>query len=240
MRLAALALGLALTACALPADWKPNYGLPYSDPTTWRTCSTEVLAYGISYPAQNKRNIDLVCGPRRAELPHGLEMLGAFQFDRISAARGGRVRIVLSAQKGSEAFLDDRLADLVRNPARTATYMPWQESHEVAVRSRRETVEIHGRRWEHLIVSYAGDPANVWVEDYVTPLGDAVFLVLRARYGIDVPVGAEKMQKRQALTREILEAIEVVAPGSVAKSDARLEVSAEERGHAADRVDGGR
>jgi len=213
MKAAALAICLALAACALPGDWKPNYGLPYSEPTTWRTCVTEVFDHRVAYPAQNKRDIDLVCGPRRAELPHGLELLGAFQFDRISAARGGRVRIVLSAQRASPGFLDARLADLVRNPARTATYLPWQDSREVAVRSRRETVEIDGRRWEHLIVSHADDPANVWVEDYVTPLDESVFLVLRARYGIDVPVGAEKMEKRQALTREILEAIDVVALG---------------------------
>ena len=213
MKLVAVALGLVLSACALPGDWKPNYGLPYSEPTSWRYCVTEVVDHWVAYPAQNKRNLDLVCGPNRAEAPLGLELLGAFQFDRISAARGGRVRIVLSAQSGSTDFLEERLADLVRNPARTATYMPWQESREIAVRSTRETVEIDGRRWDHLIVSYADDPANVWVEDYVTPLDDSVFLVLRARYGIDVPVGPEKMEKRQALTREILEAIDVVALG---------------------------
>ncbi|MGH2900577.1 MAG: hypothetical protein ACRDMZ_18025 [Solirubrobacteraceae bacterium] len=219
MRPTALALTLGLMACALPSDWKPNYGLPYSAPTTWRTCSTQVGEYLVSYPAQNKHDVDLVCGPRRAELATGLEMLGAFQFDRISAARGGRVRIVLSAQSGSAAFLDDRLADLVRNPARTATYMPWQESREVAVSSQRESLEIGGRRWDHLIVSHAEDPENVWVEDYVTALDASLFLVLRARYGIDVPVGPEKMQKRQALTREILAAIEIVAPDAAAKAD---------------------
>jgi hypothetical protein len=217
---AALALCVGLAACALPADWKPNYGLPYSEPTTWRYCVTEVVDHWVSYPAQDKRNLDLVCGPNRATAPIGLELLGAFQFDRISAARGGRVRIVLSAQSGSADFLDARLADLVRNPARTATYMPWQESREVAVRWQRETVEIHGRRWEHLIVSHADDPANVWVEDYVTPLDDSVYLVLRARYGIDVPVGLDKMGKRQALTREILEAIDVVALGPQPPLDA--------------------
>jgi hypothetical protein len=240
MKPAVLALCLGLAACALPSDWKPNYGLPFSDPATWRSCVTEVADYRVAYPAQNKHDVDLVCGPRRAELARGLEMLGAFQFDRISAARGGRVRIVLSAQTGSAGFLDARLADLVRNPARTATYTPWQESHAVAVRPERETVEIHGRRWDHLIVSHADDPANVWVEDYVTPLDESVFLVLRARYAIDVPVGAEKMQKRQALTREILEAIDIATRERTPSADVPLEVSSEEVGHAADRVDGGR
>ena len=218
MRLCLLGFLILASGC-----WKPNYGLPYSEPTTWPYCATEVVNHWIAYPAQRKRRPDLVCGPNRTTLPRGLELLGAYSFDKISAAKGGRVRIVFSAQSlarnvaaASErgdlaSFQAERLADLLRNPAMTATYLPWHESRELAVRARSDTVEVRGRLWNHIVVAEAGDPENIWVEDYITPLDETVVLVLRARYAPDVPLVPPKIDKRQALTRSILEGIDVVA-----------------------------
>jgi hypothetical protein len=220
---AALLVLLCTAACALPAGWKPNYGLPYSEPTSWPYCVTELANHWISYPAQRKRRVDLVCGPKSSTLSRGLELLGAYSFDRISDAKGGRVRIVFSAQMrtpdvaaapergGLSSFEAVRLADLVRNPAMTATYAPWQKSREVPVTSRSESVVVRDRRWRHVVVSAHDDPENVWVEDYITALDASAVLVLRARYALDVPHVPEKLEKRQALTRAILEGIDVVA-----------------------------
>ena len=148
-------------------------------------------------------------------MPRGLELLGAYSFDKISDAKGGRVRIVFSAQSLERAdlssFQAERLAELVRNPAMTATYLPWQESRELAVSARAETVEVRGRIWNHIVVAEAGNPDNIWVEDYIIALDESVVLVLRARYAPDVPLVPPKLEKRQALTRSILEGIDVVA-----------------------------
>ena len=220
---AALVSLLCTAACANPAGWLSNYGLPYSEPTTWPYCVTEVANHWISYPAQKKRRVDLVCGPKSATLSRGLELLGAYSFDRISFAEGGRVRIVLSAQARTpdvaaapehadlSSFEAARLADLLRNPAMTATYMPWQKSRAIAVASRSESVVVRGRRWRHVVVSTHDDPENIWVEDYISPLDESALLVLRARYALDVPHVPAKLEKRQALTRAILEGIDVVA-----------------------------
>ncbi len=219
-----LALGALFLACgcALPGDWKPNYGLPYSEPTSWPYCVTEVADHWVSYPAQRKRRVDLVCGPNASTVPRGLELLGAYSFDTISAAKGGRVRIVFSAQSLTPdvaaadndadltAFQDARLADLLRNPAVTATYVPWQESREAEVESRSESIVVRDRRWSHVVVSTRDDPRNIWVEDYTTPLDESVVLVLRARYSLDVPLVPDKVEQRRALTRSILEGIDVV------------------------------
>jgi hypothetical protein len=227
VRAALLSLVLAV-ACALPAGWKPNYGLPYSEPTTWPYCVTEVAQHWISYPAQKKRRVDLVCGPKASSLASGLELLGAYSFDQISDAKGGRVRIVFSAQTLARevrppdvaasrehgdlaAFERARLSDLLRNPARTATYLPWHESRDVAVTSRSDVVIVRERRWQHVVVAVHDDPANVWVEDFISPLDDGVVLVLRARYALDVPQVSAKLEKRQALTRSILEGIDITA-----------------------------
>jgi len=213
MRRALAMLLLCTAACALPGDWKPNYGLPYSEPTRWPYCVTEVAQHWISYPAQKKRRVDLVCGPKVSALPTGLELLGAYSFDRVSSQQGGRVRIVLSAQTPATdlaSFSAARLADLLRNPARTATYLPWQESREVAVASHSTEVVVRERRWQHVVVAAHDDPGNVWVEDYLTPLADGAVLVLRARYALDVPVVPDKLEKRRALTRRILEGIDLV------------------------------
>ncbi len=217
---AALACLLCTAACANPAGWLSNYGLPYSQPTSWPYCVTEVAKHWISYPAQRKRRVDLVCGPKSSALSHGLELLGAYSFDRISASKGGRVRIVFSAQTRMPAaapehpdlsmFEAARLADLLRNPALTATYVPWQRSREVEVASRSESVLVRDRRWRHVVVATHDEPENVWVEDYITPLDESVVLVLRARYALDVPHVPAKLEKRQALTRSILEGIDVV------------------------------
>ena len=215
MRLLAIASLVCITACAIPGSWKPNYGLPYSEPTSWPYCATELADHWISYPAQKKRRVDLVCGPKESTLAHGLELLGAYSFDRISDAKGGRVRIVFSAQSLERpeisSFQELRLADLLRNPAMTATYMPWQESREVEVVSRSESIVVRDRRWTHVVVSKLDDPENIWVEDYITPLDESVVLVLRARYALDVPHVPQKIVRRQALTRSILEGIDVVA-----------------------------
>jgi hypothetical protein len=215
MRICLLAFLLLSSGCALPGVWKPNYGLPYSEPTTWPYCVTEVVDHWVSYPAQRRRNPDLVCGPNHSTVPRGLELLGAYSFDRTREASAGRVRLVLSAQSLERAdlasFQAERLADLLRNPALTATYTPWQESREVEVVSRSETVLVRGRRWNHVVVSKREDPGNIWVEDFITPLDGTVVLVLRARYALDVPLVRAKLDKRQALTRSILEGIDVVA-----------------------------
>lgn len=220
---AALVCLLCTAACASPVGWLSNYGLPYSKPTSWPYCVTEVAKHWISYPAQRKRRVDLVCGPKASSLERGLELLGAYSFDRISDQKGGRVRIVLSAQSltpgvgaapgpaGLAAFEAVRLADLLRNPALTATYVPWQGSRAVLVASRSESVVVRERRWQHVVVSTQDEPDNVWVEDYITPLDDSAVLVLRARYALDVPHVPEKLEKRQALTRSILEGIDLVA-----------------------------
>ncbi len=222
MRAALLCL-ICTAACASPAGWLSNYGLPYSEPTTWPYCVTEVAQHWISYPAQRKRRVDLVCGPKASSLERGLELLGAYSFDRGSAAQSGRVRIVFSAQtrlpdvgaapeRGDlAAFEAARLGDLLRNPAMTATYVPWQTSRAVEVASRSESVVVRERRWQHVLVSTHDEPANVWVEDYITALDESVVLVLRARYALDVPSVPEKLEKRRALTRSILEGIDVVA-----------------------------
>ena len=68
---------------------------------------------------------------------------------------------------------------------------------------------MRDRRWHHVVVSADADPENVWIEDYITPLGESVVLVLRARYALDLPHVPEKLAKRQALTRSILEGIDV-------------------------------
>jgi hypothetical protein len=184
---------------------------------------TEVAKHWISYPAQRKRRVDLVCGPKSSTLPRGLELLGAYSFDRISDRKGGRVRIVFSAQtltpdvaaaperEDLSSFEAARLADLLRNPALTATYVPWQRSRAVEVASRSELVVVRDRRWNHVVVSTRDEPENIWVEDYVTELDESVVLVLRARYALDVPHVPDKLAKRQALTRSILEGIDVVA-----------------------------
>lgn len=230
MRAALFAL-LCTAACASPAGWLSNYGLPYSEPTSWPYCVTEVAKHWISYPAQRKRRVDLVCGPKSSTLARGLELLGAYSFDRISDKKGGRVRIVFSAQTltadvaaartpevaaapaGADlsSFEAARLADLMRNPALTATYVPWQKSRAVEVASRSEFVIVRERRWSHVVVSTHDEPENIWVEDYVTKLDESVVLVLRARYALDVPHVPDKLAKRQALTRSILEGIDVVA-----------------------------
>lgn len=223
MRAFALGVLFLVGGCALPGGWRPNYGLPYSEPTSWPYCVTEVADHWVSYPAQKKRRIDLVCGPNVSTVPRGMELLGAYSFDTISDAQGGRVRIVLSAQALTpdvaaadvdadlSAFENERLADLLRNPAMSATYMPWQKSREVEVASRSETTVVRDRRWRHVVVSTRDDPRNIWVEDYTTPLDESVVLVLRARYSLDVPLVPGKVEKRQALTRSILEGIDVVA-----------------------------
>jgi len=223
MKLSAIASLLCLSACALPGSWKPNYGLPYSEPTSWPYCVTELADHWISYPAQKKRRRDLVCGPKNSTVPTGLELLGAYSFDRISDAKGGRVRIVFSAQSLTpdvtasperadlSAFRAERLADLLRNPAMTATYTPWQESRAVEVETRSETLDVRGRRWEHVVVAKRDDPENVWVEDFITRLDESMVLVLRARYALDVPLVPGKLDKRLALTRSILAGIDVVA-----------------------------
>ena len=77
------------------------------------------------------------------------------------------------------------------------------------VASRSDFVIVRERRWQHVVVAAHDDPANVWVEDYITPLDEGVVLVLRARYALDVPLVSEKLEKRQALTRSILEGIDV-------------------------------
>jgi hypothetical protein len=227
LRAALLAL-LCTAACASPAGWLSNYGLPYSEPTRWPYCVTEVANHWISYPAQRKRRVDLVCGPKSSTLERGLELLGAYSFDRISDEQGGRVRIVFSAQTLApdvaaapvaaaperaelSSFEAARLADLLRNPALTATYAPWQTSRAVEVSSRAESVVVRDRSWRHVVVSTQDQPENVWVEDYISKLDESVVLVLRARYALDVPHVPEKLAKRQALTRSILEGIDVVA-----------------------------
>ncbi|MEX2205854.1 MAG: hypothetical protein WEF50_06455 [Myxococcota bacterium] len=220
---AALVCLLCTAACASPVGWLSNYGLPYSEPTHWPYCVTEVAKHWISYPAQRKRRVDLVCGPKASSLERGLELLGAYSFDRINDRKGGRVRIVLSAQSLAPAvgaaperadlaaFEAVRLADLLRNPALTATYVPWQKSRAVEVASRSEPVVVRERPWQHVIVSTHEEPDNIWVEDYITKLDDSAVLVLRARYALDVPQVPEKLEKRRALTRSILEGIDVVA-----------------------------
>jgi hypothetical protein len=212
VRVALVLLLLAAAACALPGDWKPNYGLPYSEPTRWPYCVTEVGQHWISYPAQKQRRVDLVCGPKASSLANGLELLGAYAFDRGGANDGGSVRIVLSAQtlrSDLAGFEAARLADLLRNPARTATWLPWQESRDVAVASRSAAVVVRERSWQHVVVAAHDDADNVWVEDYLTPLGDGAVLVLRARYALDVPAVPAKLAKRRALTRSILEGIDL-------------------------------
>ncbi len=218
-----VALVLAASACALPGQLRPNFGLPYSAPTTWPYCVTELADHWVSYPAQKDQPIDRVCGPKESDVARGLELLGAYSFDKISDARGGRVRIVLSAQTltpevgaagtrgGVDAFAARRLADVIRNPARTTTYAPWQESHALAVAPLRQGVEVRGRRWDHVVVAQASDPGNVWVEDYITALDASVVLVLRARYALDDPPVPAKLEKRRALTRAILDGIDIVA-----------------------------
>lgn len=218
-----MALALVSSACALPGELRPNFGLPYSEPTTWPYCVTELADHWVSYPAQKDQPIDRVCGPKESNVSQGLELLGAYSFDKISDARGGRVRIVLSAQtltpavgavesRGElEDFAAQRLADVLRHPARTTTYAPWQKSHELEVAPRSQTVDVHGRRWDHVVVAQASDPGNVWVEDYLTPLDDSVVLVLRARYALDDPPVPGKLEKRRALTRAILDGIDIVA-----------------------------
>jgi len=207
----ALVLLLAVVGCALPRSWSPNFGLPYSAPTTWPYCVTELADHWVSYPAQKDQSLDRVCGPKESSVSRGLELLGAYSFDKISRAKGGRVRIVFSAQSRTPDVAAARLADLLRNPARTATYTPWQESRELTVTPRSESVEVHGRRWDHVVIAQASDPENIWVEDYITPLDDSVLLVLRARYALDDPLVPGKIEKRVSLTRSILEGIDIVA-----------------------------
>lgn len=207
----ALTVLLATSACAFPGGWRPNFGLPASNPTLWPYCVTELAAHWVSYPAQKDQNLDRVCGPKDSSVASGLELLGAYSFDKISHAKGGRVRVVLSAQTRRPDIVSQRLAEVLRHPAMTATYAPWQKSRELAVAPRSESVEIRGRRWDHVVVALSDDPENVWVEDYITPLDDTVLLVLRARYALDDPLVPEKMTRRRALVREILTGIDVVA-----------------------------
>jgi hypothetical protein len=208
----ALALLLfATSACALPGGWAPNFGLPVSAPTTWPYCVTELADHWVSYPAQKDQNPDRVCGPKDSSVASGLELLGAYSFDRISKAQGGRVRVVLSAQTRKPDVIAARLAEVLRHPAMSATYAPWQESRALDVAPRSEFVDVRGRRWDHVVVALSDDPENVWVEDYITPLDDAIVLVLRARYALDDPLVPEKMARRRALVREILTGIDVVA-----------------------------
>jgi hypothetical protein len=207
----ALTLLLATSACAFPGAYQPNFGLPVSEPTLWPYCVTELADHWISYPAQKDQNLDRVCGPKDSSVAGGLELLGAYSFDKISRAKGGRVRVVLSAQTRRPDVVSARLAEVLRHPAMTATYAPWQESRELEVAPRSDSIDVRGRRWEHIVVAQSDEPENVWVEDYITPLDDSVVLVLRARYALDDPLVPEKMTRRRALVREILTGIDVVA-----------------------------